>query len=480
MKRASGTPLVAARPGCLLLLSLVLSLMVFAPVAWAQEPAGTPTPTGEEEVIEAPESVDVEPTARDEEIRARLQGILEATGWFANPEVQVQEGVVFLRGEAQEEEYKTWAGDLARRTQDVTAVVNQLEVTEPSVWDFQPVTSGLRNLGRTLLGAVPLIVFGLFVLFIAWVTSRLMSIAARRWLQRRDWNPLLTSVVARSVALIILLIGLYVVFQVAGLTSAALTVLGGTGLMGLILGIAFRDITENFLASVFLSVQTPFESGDLVKIDGITGFVQKLTTRATILMTQEGNHVLIPNATVYTSNIYNYTSNPNLRQDFVVGIAYEDSITAAQEIALKVLQDHPAVLEDPEPWILVENLGAATVNLRIYFWLDGSQYSWQKVKSSIIRLVKGAYQAAGIDMPGETRELILPDRIPVELFRADSAPPEVVPPHRHPAAPAAVESETVATDAEGGLRTDAREIQEQAQRSRVPEEGEDLLRPSAG
>jgi small-conductance mechanosensitive channel len=164
----------------------------------------------------------------------------------------------------------------------------------------------------------------------------------------------------------------------------------------------------------------------------------------------------------------------------VVGIAYEDSITAAQEIALKVLKDHPAVLEDPEPWILVEGLGASTVNLRIYFWLDGSQYSWQKVKSSIIRLVKGAYQAAGIEMPGETRELILPDTIPVELFRADSASPEGAPPHRQPAAPAAVESETVATDAEGGLRSDAGEIQEQAQRSRMPEEGEDLLKPSAG
>jgi small-conductance mechanosensitive channel len=457
---------------------VVSSLALSAGVAQAQDPVGTSTTPGEEDVVEAPESVDVEPTARDEEIRVRLQRILEATDWFVNPEVQVEEGVVFLRGEAETEQYRTWAGDLARRTQDVTAVVNQLEIVEPSVWDFQPVTTRLRDLGRAVLGAVPIVVFGLFVLFISWVAARLTAIAARRSLRRRDWNPLLTNVVARGVGFAILLIGLYIVFQIAGLTSAALTVVGGTGLLGLILGIAFRDITENFLASIFLSVQTPFQSGDLVTIDGITGFVQKLTTRATILMTQNGNHVLIPNATVYTSNIHNYTSNPNLRQDFVVGIAYEDSITAAQEIALKVLADHPAVLDEPEPWILVESLGAATVNLRIYFWLDGSQYSWQKVKSSVIRLVKGAYEAAGIEMPGETRELLLPDKIPVELFQADGALREAVSPHRHPAVEAAEEPETVATDAEGGLRTVAEEIQEQARRSRMPEEGEDLLKPS--
>jgi small conductance mechanosensitive channel len=463
---------------CLLLLILVACLALFTMPAQAQDPDGTPTPTGEEEVIEAPESVDVQPIARDEEIRARLQRILDATGWFVNPEVQVEEGVVFLRGQTEREEYKTWAGDLARRTQDVTAVVNQFEILEPSVWDFSSVVTGLQRLGREVIGAVPIIVFGLLVLLIAWVAARLTAMAARRSLQRRDWNPLLINVAARGVGLIVLLIGLYVVFQVSGLTSAALTVVGGTGLLGIILGIAFRDITENFLASIILSVQTPFQSGDLVEIDGTRGFVQGLTTRATILMTQDGNHVQIPNATVYTTKIHNYTSNPNRREDFVVTISSTDSVETAQEVALKVLEDHPAVLDEPEPWVLVESLGVASVNLRIYFWLDGSQYSWQKVKSSVIRLVKAAYQSVGIEIPAETRELILPDRIPVELLQSDGARRESVPPHRHVMSQAAEEPEMVSTDAEAGLHSDAEEIQEQARRSRVPEEGENLLQPS--
>ena len=164
----------------LLLLILVACLALFAVPAQAQDPAGTPTPAGEEEVIEAPESVDVQPTARDEEIRARLQRILDATGWFVNPEVQVEEGVVFLRGQADREEHKTWAGDLARRTQDVTAVVNQFEIVEPSVWDFGFVVTGWQRLGRDVIGAVPIIVFGLLVLLIAWAAARLTAMAARK------------------------------------------------------------------------------------------------------------------------------------------------------------------------------------------------------------------------------------------------------------------------------------------------------------
>jgi small-conductance mechanosensitive channel len=458
-----------------MLLLLTLPWLAISPApALAQDiQVPTPTPSGEEQPIEAPDSVDVQPQARDEEIRGRLQGILEATGWFVNPQVRVDEGVVFLEGEAENAEFKTWAGDLARRTSDVTAVVNQMEVAEPSVWDFEPVLAGLEAQGRSLVQSVPLIVFGMLVLLLSWLVARVLANAARESLRRRQWSPLLITVGARGVGLVILLIGLYVIFQVAGLTSVAFTVLGTTGLLGLILGIAFQDITENFLASIFLSVQTPFESGDLVDIGGITGFVQRLTTRATILMTQDGNHVQIPNSTVYKSNIYNYTSNPNRREAFVVGIGYGDSVANAQEIALQVLEDHPAVLDEPEPWVLVESLGAAAVNLRIYFWLDGSQYSWQKVKSSVIRLVKRAFESAGIEMPGEVRELILPDRIPVELYQPDGIG------HRAPAAPRpAEEPDTVSTEAEAGLKSEAADIEEQARRSRVPEEGEDLLAPS--
>jgi len=81
------------------------------------------------------------------------------------------------------------------------------------------------------------------------------------------------------------------------MTQVALTLAGGTGLLGLALGIAFREITENFLASIYLSIQKPFEVGDLVEVTGLLGYVQRVTARTTILMTLDGNHVQIPNAT---------------------------------------------------------------------------------------------------------------------------------------------------------------------------------------
>ena len=83
---------------------------------------------------------------------------------------------------------------------------------------------------------------------------------------------------------------------------------GGTGLIGLAVGIAFRDITENFLASILLSMQRPFETGDMVEITGVTGLVQQRNVRTTILMTLDGNLVQVPNASVCKNSFRNFIS----------------------------------------------------------------------------------------------------------------------------------------------------------------------------
>jgi small-conductance mechanosensitive channel len=416
--------------------------------------------------------VDVEPLARDPEIERRLLSILTATGWFEASRVQVREGVVFLSGTTTSDQFKTWAGDLARRTQDVAAVVNRIEVRAAPAWDLEPAWNELGELSRRSLLALPYILVGAVILTAAWLGAKLITGLARRFLARRLDAPLLREVLARVAGSVLFLLGLFIVLRISGLTRLAVTVLGGTGLLGLIIGIAFRDITENFLASIFLSTQRPFEPGDLVEIAGDLGYVQRLTTRATILMTLDGNHVQIPNATVYKSAIRNFTSNPNRRLSFAVGIGYDDSIAEAQQVALQVLAEHPVVLKDPEPWVLVDSLGSATVNLHIYFWLNGREHSWLKVKSSVIRLVKRAFQAHGISMPDEAREVVFPDGVTVRM--AEEKAPRL--PERPRAKRAEAEPPTVSTTAEAGLVSDAQEIEVQAARSRAPEEGQDLLK----
>ncbi len=436
----------------------------------SSQPTPAKAPDGEPEPAAR---IQVDPVAKDHEISQRITDILETTGWYGEPEVMVRDGIVFLKGTTAKEDSRLWAAELAKNTEGVVAVVNEIDLAPTTIWDFTPTFEVMKDLVRGLVRSLPLVVVALAVIAASWMFARLTVRLLRRWMLTRSLSRLLREVLARAGGILVLLVGLYLVLRIAGLTQLALTVVGGTGLIGLVLGIAFRDITENFLASLFLSLQQPFREGDLIEVASITGYVQRLTSRTTVLMTLDGNQAQVPNSTVFKNTIRNFTSNPNRRDDFLVGIGYDDSIPFAQEVALKVLAEHPAILKDPEPLVLVENLGAATVNLRVYFWLHGGKHSWLKVKSSVIRLVKRAYQDAGISMPDEAREVTFPHGVPVRMIEAEGSvqTKAAVPPKK------AAQPETVATEAEAGLESEAGEIREQARGSWTP--GENLLTPSS-
>lgn len=416
-------------------------------------------------------TVEVQPRTSDTAIASRLTAILEATGWFLNAETTVEEGVVFLDGQTTDLKHKEWAGRLAANTRDVVAVVNRISVVDGEVWDLSPAWEELRNLGTESLRSLPLVAIGLLLLSLTWLATKASARVSSSLLGRRAMSPLLRSVASRAIAVPVFLLGLYLVLRVSGLTRLAVTVLGGTGLLGLVIGFAFRDIAENFLASILLSIQRPFNKGDLIEVAGFTGYVQSVNTRSTLLMTQEGNHVQIPNATIYKKTITNLTANPKTRCEFGVGIGYDDSISHAQSVALQVLKVHPAVLDDPESLVLVDNLAAATVNLRVLFWMDIAKHDRHKVRSAIIRLTKRAFDHEGISMPDEAREVVFPSGVPVRMIQQDKLVDSVT----HEAAPRPDEDHQAASESEGGLDSEADDIAKQARSSRTPEGGQNLL-----
>jgi small conductance mechanosensitive channel len=419
------------------------------------------------------EQIKVQPVANDRAIDQRLTNILQATGWFSELAVLVDEGVVFLNGKCSSEDYRTWAGTLAGNVTDVVAVVNRIDVIGGSPWDFSPAISELSNIWRGVLQSLPRFGMGAMVFVLVVFIAKMTTVVLRKILEQR-LNPLLRDVAARIISILVFLLGFYLALQVAGLSWLSATVLGGTGIAGLVAGIAFRDLLENYLASILISIRNPFRIGDLVEISSHLGIVERVTTRGTVLMNQDGNHVQIPNSIVYKTIIRNFTANPNRREIFEVGIGYDSKASHAQEVALKVLREHPAVLTEPELLVLVDQLGSATVNLKVYFWYDGARFNGLKVKSSLIRLVKQAFERENISMPDEAREILFPEGVPVHMTESTTERSVKEITGEKPAPPTL--REEVTTDAEGELASEELLLRDQARSSRVPEQGESLLK----
>ncbi len=353
-------------------------------------------------------------------------------------------------------------------------------VVEPLAWNLQPATREIHKLALGFVNLLPLVVISVFVLLFAWFLALAVRRGTERLLRNRVASPLLRTVIAFCTSVPILLVAIYVVLQILGLTRLAFTVIGGTGLAGLIVGIAFSDILENLLASILISVNNPFEAGDRVEVAGHVGIVKQVTSRGTVLMSFDGNHVQIPNATVYKSTIVNFTSNPLRRSDFEVGIAYEDNISEAQDLIRSLLNGHSAILSDHSPLVLVDRLASSSVILHSYYWVNAADNDLMKVKSSVIRQVKQALDENGFSMPDEAREVIFPKGVPLQAVEASAA---ILPEQNGEKGEAAPQKqkprpephEPLYTEAESSRTNEDEEIREQARTSPSPEGEQNLL-----
>ena len=461
-----------ARLQAVAMLAAVACTLSFNQPALCQAPTSPASVDKSDNAVAKP--VLVKPAANDDAIADRIKRILISKNWFQSPAVMVRDGVVFIDGMTETQEHRRWAGALAENTQGTVAVVNRIEVKTDVGSTFGQAGDEFARLYRQAVQAWPWAVFAMAIIFATWLLARIAGMVARHFLASRISSALLLSVVVQALSIPIILLGVYFVLQVAGLTRLAVTVLGGTGLFGIVVGFAFRDIAENFLSSILLSVRNPFRTGDLIEVDGHVGIVENLNIRSTVLRTLDGNYVQIPNANVYKSTIKNYSSSERRRADFVVGIGYESPTTKAQTLIANVLRQHPAVLETPEPLVLVEELGAATVNLRVFYWFASAVYSPAKINSALLRLSKDALLKGGIELPDSAREVIFPKGIPVFRMEGASASSDTASIKRRENLDLENESQS-ATIGEGELRNETTEASHQSD-DRPPEAATNLLK----
>lgn len=192
-----------------------------------------------------------------------------------------------------------------------------------------------------------------------------------------------------------------------GATTLVGALLGSAGVVGLVLGFAFKDIAENYIAGILLSIRRPFNPGDMVRIDSHEGRVVALTSRATQLMTPDGNHLLLPNALVFKSVMLNYTRNPNRRFDFTTNVATGRSWNKAMDIGIQTLRGIDGVLADPAPTALIQDLANDAATLRFAGWIDQHHNDLAKTRSEAMRLVRRALREAGLTPPDGVQRIQL-------------------------------------------------------------------------
>jgi small-conductance mechanosensitive channel len=213
-------------------------------------------------------------------------------------------------------------------------------------------------------------------------------------LSRRVKNPLKAQLTRQVLALTAVVVGVLLALDVLNLSSMLSAMLGAAGVFGLAVGFGLRDIVENYLAGVLLSLRSPFTIGDWISVSGAEGTVIRLTSRELVLMTIEGNHTRVPNASVFKSIIVNFSRNPLRRFSVSYSPAPGADAEAMRKAGLAVLREMRGVLDDPAPFV---QTGGTWPGLLIIFigWMDQRQDDFIAVQSEAARLVNLALERVG-------------------------------------------------------------------------------------
>lgn len=333
----------------------------------------------------------------DARIRSRIIDIIDQIGGYGEVRVGVESGVVTLTGRALDAAAVNRLDQVAARIEGVVDVQNRVEETTDlgqrlnPVWDrFQSRTWGL--IARLPLLAVAAAVGGAVWFAINWLARR-----------RQPWarlapNPFIADILRTVLRLVAVIAGVVVALDILGATALLGTFLGAAGIVGIALGFAVRDSVENFIASVMLSLRQPFNPNDLVEIAGDTGRVIRLTSRATLLMSPDGNQIRIPNATVFKARIINYTRNPERRFQFDLSIDAGCSLSKAREAGLARLAALDFVLATPAPGAVLHEVADGAAVLRFTGWVNQHEANFLMARGEAIRLVRAALARDGFKL----------------------------------------------------------------------------------
>ena len=258
-----------------------------------------------------------------------------------------------------------------------------------------------------LVANAPLLVLAILIVLLGLWLGGFISRRMRLLTRISRSNPYMDGLLRSVVKSLIALAGVLIALDLLGATSLVGAVLGSAGVVGLVLGFAFKDIAENYIAGVLLSLRQPFAPGDHVRIDSHEGKVVALTSRATVLMTMDGNNLQLPNGLVFKSVLLNYSRNPKRRFDFETNIDARASWHQAMDQGLAAMAGVDGVLAQPAPSVLIRSLANDGATLQFSGWVDQTRNDLGRTRSEAMRRVRKALREAGITPPETTSKVVL-------------------------------------------------------------------------
>jgi small-conductance mechanosensitive channel len=273
--------------------------------------------------------------------------------------------------------------------------------------DFiQLIKEPLFSLGSTQITLLSILSILVSIALLIFLASRITKLLERKILPKYISNTALTSTISTLFKYTVLIIGLMIIFQSAGLNLSALSVLAGA--IGVGIGFGLQNIANNFISGLIILFERPIKVGDRVEVGNIVGNVTTISARSTTVITNDNISVIVPNSQFIDNTVINWSHNDDkTRFRFPVGVSYNEDPGRIRTLLMEVARENKGVLSDPPPVVLFEGFGDSSLNFELMVWTSEYTNMPMILKSQLYFAIFEKFKQHQIEIPFPQRDLHL-------------------------------------------------------------------------
>lgn len=259
---------------------------------------------------------------------------------------------------------------------------------------------------EALIKHLPNFVVAILIAVLFSIIARYAGKAMNKVLHRTLESTQIANLLASIFKMCILITGIFVALDFLGLKGTVTSLLAGAGIVGLAIGFAFQDMTENLIAGIAMGIRKPFQIGDIVETDKVFGTVKTINLRNTLVETFFGQLEIIPNKILFRNVLTNYSTSGIRRIEIPVGISYADDPEKAVEVIVEQINQYDFVIKKEETAVFAKDFGDSSINLLLWFWIDyPGETGFMQARHQAIIGIKKALESVDILIPFPIRTL---------------------------------------------------------------------------
>lgn len=249
--------------------------------------------------------------------------------------------------------------------------------------------------------ALPNLIIAAIVLAISILIARNLKTIAQKGLRKAGVNKTVTGLLSNILVAVSMLFAIFLVLNILNLSDALTALLGTAGVAGLAVGLALQDPLVNLFSGVLMSVRDYYKIGDLVETNDYFGKIQKINLRSTVVLTPQGQEVILPNKEVLQNPLINYSHNGRRRIDISCGVAYGDDLEKVKKVAIKAIRESGMNIRETYPIeLFYTGFGGSSIDFTIRFWKNiTDQDDYLAAQSTAIMAIKKAFDENDITIP---------------------------------------------------------------------------------